>query len=163
MNAFLPGLQSHPPAGNMPFPGTTTTANTKFQPVHGSCAMAVQQTQPVVKITEPEGPALLAATAIQPSTSSTDSEQKPRRTVYSNVQLAGFEAKYAEKKNLSYAERLELAEKLGVTQIQVRVWFQNRREKDHKQDRAKKRPKDNAYEEADDPERPVKKKSKKRK
>jgi hypothetical protein len=60
-----------------------------------------------------------------------DSPPKPKktRTAFSREQVADLEKKFQEKKYLSSAERGELAEKLKLSDMQVKTWFQNRRMK----------------------------------
>ncbi|XP_046559291.1 homeobox protein BarH-like 1 [Haliotis rubra] len=51
------------------------------------------------------------------------------RTVFTELQLMGLEKKFETQKYLSTPDRIELAESLGLTQIQVKTWYQNRRMK----------------------------------
>lgn len=55
--------------------------------------------------------------------------KKKARTAFSREQVADLEKKFQEKKYLSSAERGELAEKLKLSDMQVKTWFQNRRMK----------------------------------
>ncbi|CAI9737692.1 BarH-like 1 [Octopus vulgaris] len=55
------------------------------------------------------------------------------RTVFTELQLMGLENKFETQKYLSTPDRIELAESLGLTQIQVKTWYQNRRMKWKKQ------------------------------
>lgn len=69
------------------------------------------------------------------STSGNDTEddilmrRKKARTAFSREQVAELEKKFQDKKYLSSAERGELAEKLKLSDMQVKTWFQNRRMK----------------------------------
>ena len=55
------------------------------------------------------------------------------RTVFTEKQLEGLEAKFADKKYLSVPDRMELAGILELSETQVKTWFQNRRMKCKKQ------------------------------
>ena len=55
------------------------------------------------------------------------------RTVFTEKQLEGLEVKFAEKKYLSVPDRMELANRLELSETQVKTWFQNRRMKCKKQ------------------------------
>lgn len=57
------------------------------------------------------------------------------RTVFSELQLMGLERNFESHKYLSTPDRIQLAEKLGLSQIQVKTWYQNRRMKWKKQAR----------------------------
>lgn len=59
---------------------------------------------------------------------------KPRkcrrsRTVFTDLQLMGLEKRFDGQKYLSTSERLDLADSLGLSQVQVKTWYQNRRMK----------------------------------
>ena len=47
-----------------------------------------------------------------------------QRTVFSESQLGGLSSAFDKKKYLSLTERAELAQELGLTQAQVKIWFQ---------------------------------------
>lgn len=51
------------------------------------------------------------------------------RTVFTADQVRYLEEKFATEKYLSVPQRLELAKKLGLSEQQVKTWFQNRRTK----------------------------------
>ncbi|KAM9299103.1 homeobox protein BarH-like 2 [Gastrophryne carolinensis] len=57
--------------------------------------------------------------------------KKPRRsrTIFTEMQLMGLEKKFQKQKYLSTPDRLDLAQSLGLTQLQVKTWYQNRRMK----------------------------------
>jgi len=55
------------------------------------------------------------------------------RTAFSYDQLAALEGKFRLTRYLSVCERLSLALALGLTETQVKIWFQNRRTKWKKQ------------------------------
>lgn len=69
-----------------------------------------------------------------PATSSCKSRKSRRsRTVFTELQLMGLERRFDKQKYLSTPDRIELAESLGLSQIQVKTWYQNRRMKWKKQ------------------------------
>ncbi|XP_037107114.1 homeobox protein BarH-like 1 [Syngnathus acus] len=51
------------------------------------------------------------------------------RTVFTELQLMGLEKRFEKQKYLSTPDRLDLAESLGLSQLQVKTWYQNRRMK----------------------------------
>lgn len=55
------------------------------------------------------------------------------RTVFTDLQLMALEKRFEAQKYLSTPDRIEVAETLGLTQLQVKTWYQNRRMKWKKQ------------------------------
>ncbi|CAF0836442.1 unnamed protein product [Didymodactylos carnosus] len=55
------------------------------------------------------------------------------RTVFSDAQLIGLEKRFETQKYLSTPDRIELADTLSLSQLQVKTWYQNRRMKWKKQ------------------------------
>ncbi|XP_047614623.1 homeobox protein DLX-4 isoform X1 [Phacochoerus africanus] len=54
--------------------------------------------------------------------------RKPR-TIYSNLQLQHLNQRFQHTQYLALPERAQLAAQLGLTQTQVKIWFQNKRSK----------------------------------
>ncbi|TNM97489.1 hypothetical protein fugu_015645 [Takifugu bimaculatus] len=54
--------------------------------------------------------------------------RKPR-TIYSSLQLQALNQRFQQTQYLALPERADLAAKLGLTQTQVKIWFQNKRSK----------------------------------
>lgn len=52
-----------------------------------------------------------------------------RRAVFSDLQRRGLEKRFQIQKYISKPDRKKLAEKLGLKDSQVKIWFQNRRMK----------------------------------
>lgn len=52
-----------------------------------------------------------------------------KRTAFTNEQLMELEAEFQQKKYLSLVERSQIAQNLKLTEIQVKIWWQNRRAK----------------------------------
>ncbi|KAK6764368.1 hypothetical protein RB195_024625 [Necator americanus] len=63
------------------------------------------------------------------SDANSTSRKKKTRTVFSRHQVSQLELMFDMKRYLSSQERAHLAQKLRLTETQVKIWFQNRRNK----------------------------------
>ncbi|XP_011541345.1 homeobox protein BarH-like 2 isoform X1 [Homo sapiens] len=92
-------------------------------------ALSCHQVTEAVSAEAPGGEAL--ASSESETEQPTPRQKKPRRsrTIFTELQLMGLEKKFQKQKYLSTPDRLDLAQSLGLTQLQVKTWYQNRRMK----------------------------------
>lgn len=62
-----------------------------------------------------------------PKTRKRDKKMRRPRTNFSDEQLRELEALFSKQKYLNVQERTEMAEKLGLNEMQIKTWYQNRR------------------------------------
>lgn len=60
-------------------------------------------------------------------TSGLSKKQRKARTAFTDHQLQTLEKNFERQKYLSVQDRMELANKLGLSDTQVKTWYQNRR------------------------------------
>jgi len=60
---------------------------------------------------------------------STSLKPRRRRTAFTSEQLLELEKQFHHKKYLSLTERSNIARSLSLSEVQIKIWFQNRRAK----------------------------------
>ncbi|GAB0097398.1 hypothetical protein DMENIID0001_130350 [Sergentomyia squamirostris] len=80
-------------------------------------------------ITTMETPDLPSSSNTSSNSASTRRKRSWSRAVFSNLQRKGLEIAFGGQKYITKPDRRKLAARLGLTDAQVKVWFQNRRMK----------------------------------
>ena len=63
------------------------------------------------------------------SSNKSSTNHRRKRTAFTNEQLMELETEFQQKKYLSLVERSQIAQTLNLSEIQVKIWWQNRRAK----------------------------------
>ncbi|KAM4627363.1 homeobox protein BarH-like 2 [Polymixia lowei] len=102
----------------------------------GAAPHLAQPSSPHLPLLSPQHPRSPSQTPVSISSESEAEHSAPRlkkprrsRTIFTELQLMGLEKKFQKQKYLSTPDRLDLAQSLGLTQLQVKTWYQNRRMK----------------------------------
>ncbi|CAB3367656.1 Hypothetical predicted protein [Cloeon dipterum] len=91
-----------------------------------------QQTPNSAQTVQPNGPSVFPLAGSFPWAGSARGKPRRgmmRRAVFSDLQRKGLERRFQLQKYISKPDRKKLAEKLGLKDSQVKIWFQNRRMK----------------------------------
>ncbi|XP_004378007.1 homeobox protein DLX-4 [Trichechus manatus latirostris] len=117
----------------LPYPYTRpATPGDSYLPSQQAAAPSQPLRGPAGHSQEPE------ADLEKPHLSPVSSERRPQvpvkklrkpRTVYSSLQLQHLNQRFQHTQYLALPERAQLAAQLGLTQTQVKIWFQNKRSK----------------------------------
>jgi len=65
-----------------------------------------------------------------------DPRQRRQRTTFSNEQTFQLECEFQQNEYITRPRRAELAKSLSLTETQIKIWFQNRRAKDKRIEKA---------------------------
>lgn len=104
---------------------------TSSSTIGGAC---LEMTPGVKRHLESESGIVTSAIKVASSGTKTKKMRKPR-TIYSSMQLQVLNKRFQRTQYLALPERAELAASLGLTQTQVKIWFQNKRSKFKKNSR----------------------------
>nr|XP_026242933.1 homeobox protein DLX-4 [Urocitellus parryii] len=132
--AASPDLSYSGPYGHLlsyPYTGPATPGDSYLhcqQPAAPSRPLSDPAESPQEPETESEKPVLSPDASQQHLLAPTKKQRKPR-TIYSSLQLQHLNQRFQHTQYLALPERAQLAAQLGLTQTQVKIWFQNKRSK----------------------------------
>ncbi|KAF6728409.1 Homeobox protein Dlx4b [Oryzias melastigma] len=114
--AYPGAVNAHPPSAYMPYQhsnlngGGTGLVNSRLEPTDRDKSSVIEGRD--IRLVNGKGKKI----------------RKPR-TIYSSLQLQALHQRFQQTQYLALPERADLAAKLGLTQTQVKIWFQNKRSK----------------------------------
>ncbi|XP_055337898.1 barH-like 1 homeobox protein [Paramacrobiotus metropolitanus] len=114
-------LQRHDTGGH-------PSAGTRAQRLSPSPTPSMEAEDPVAEGGR-EGAGSRLSRHSEPSASDSEQRRKRPRTAFTALQIKTLETEFERNKYLSVAKRVELSKLLGLSQQQLKVWYQNRRTK----------------------------------
>lgn len=112
-HAYPSAVNTHPPSAYMPYPHGHSPSSGL---AHGR-AQLIDRDKPTVPETR------------DIRLNGKGKKIRKPRTIYSSLQLQALHQRFQQTQYLALPERADLAAKLGLTQTQVKIWFQNKRSK----------------------------------
>lgn len=116
---------------------TVSVANSKFSKLFCDHYRILEiqiffQINPKSKSSIPANSSCLSNIPTPTSALLTENKQKRARTAFTSTQLLELEREFYKNKYLCRPRRIQIAQRLSLTERQVKIWFQNRRMKDKK-------------------------------
>ncbi|EDM05742.1 distal-less homeobox 4 (predicted) [Rattus norvegicus] len=111
------------------YPGPATPGDSYLSSQQQSAAPSRPFHQPTEHPQELEAESEKLALSLEPSQPSLTRKLRKPRTIYSSLQLQHLNQRFQHTQYLALPERAQLAAQLGLTQTQVKIWFQNKRSK----------------------------------
>ncbi|XP_034362726.1 homeobox protein DLX-4 [Arvicanthis niloticus] len=111
------------------YPGPATPGDSYLPSQQQSAAPSQSFHRPAEHPQELEAESEKLALPLEPSQQSLTRKLRKPRTIYSSLQLQHLNQRFQHTQYLALPERAQLAAQLGLTQTQVKIWFQNKRSK----------------------------------